>query len=250
MNRKIRSLLLAAPALCLTPLALAGPAHAQAAQAPAAEPVERLVALFSNDDRNKQLFRKLIDVDMPQALTTDPDIAWLEESCPGAVKAMLQAGEPELWRGFLEDEAEFKQGLIAIFSAYPADHVAGMADFFDSPGGRKLFDNAFANVTYDETLTSIMSSEDGNPSAGALERDRQATERRLRDSMDPSEMADLDYQLRTAPWYGNIKDAMPKVTALRSRIDSAPPVAEEDAKLEKMMFSGLRSHMKSCGIEF
>ncbi|MCP5397001.1 MAG: hypothetical protein H6918_09795 [Sphingomonadaceae bacterium] len=251
MDRKIHTLLLAAAAVTLAPFAAAPVALAQTAEAqPGLSDAQRLASLMSNEERNEELFSNLIDVQMPQAVLADPDVAFLEENCPGSVKAMLQAGRPELWRGFVEDEAEFKAGLVDIFLAYPPDHLAGMVQFFESPGGRKLFDTAFRSASYDATLASIVANGDSMPSEDALERDRQATERRLRDAIDPSEMADMDYQLRTAPWYPSIMDALPKVKALRSRIDTAPTTAEEDARLDKLMMGGLTGHLKKrCGIE-
>ncbi|MBD3730526.1 MAG: hypothetical protein IE933_12555 [Sphingomonadales bacterium] len=233
----------AAPAmLSLAPAPLA----AQAAPA-TGDAYDELLDLFTDPARADDTFKRMLFEALPQALLANPDVAALEQRCPGATTAMMKAGEPNLHKSFLRDQQTYRSGLSTILhEELTPQQAAEMAEFFRDPKRRQVFELAFESNDFANLAASVAADPEGEISQEAIDADEAKAARTLRDRIGPADYADIDYAFRTAPWYPALMRAMPRVNALRSQIDKAAPDPQEDAELEQLMTGALEVHLQLC----
>lgn len=244
---RARHILLAVGLATGLPAITAQPLQAEETQPQTAEPFEQLALALSEPERNEAGFERMMTETLPNALKSDPNIAMLEQACPGATKAMLDGGRDNLYAGFQRDEAEFRAGSATIFrEEMTPEEARQAAEFFSSAQGRKVFELAFDNLSLDSVIAEAIENEDGQVSEEALERDNAETARKVRDKFDPAEYAELNFAYRTAPWKPAFDRAMPRIAKLRDTINSKPPAPDDDALLEAAMSAALTAHMATC----
>ncbi len=194
-------------------------------------------------------FHRILEVDMPAVLGSDPNIAAIERVCPGTIHAVIEAFTPTLTelndRGVAEYRAALRELLGARLSAVDAGEAA---EFFASDVGHRFLRTISGQSGMRNSLKSAMDSE-GEIDRGAFQRDQQQAVLDGIAELGPADIRAINEAVATSSWGKAFAGLSGQIVDLRYRITNTKLTPEEELQFEKLSAEAVDAHMETCGSE-
>ncbi|WP_284126648.1 DUF2059 domain-containing protein [Parerythrobacter aestuarii] len=209
-------------------------------------PFERLAAALNPPAMDLQAFDTLMSTSFRSTLKMDPNIADLEQMCPGSLDALIDGGYPRLREGFLADQDRFRAEAAALFEArLSAEDAAEVASIYESPMGQRLVQKITNNSSIDFAMQQSLQDPEGDLTAETLQKDRDRTLRNTLRDLSPEEEAELGEMFSSSKGFLAFMVIGEELNALRARVE-LESANEDDPELEKAMEDALMAHLGDC----
>jgi len=230
-----------AGALVFFAVLFAAPLNAQQS-----DPYQALVAELASPEAFDLALRRLLESDMPAAFRSDPDIAVLEEDCPGLIQALVNASTPMLTELNAQGLKEYRVSLRDLLAArLNADEARQAADFFTSELGRRFVRTVSAEATLGGSLTSSLSNEAGSIDRRAFEQDQQASVRSGLAALSPADLQAVN-MIFASDWGRAFAALSPEIQELKYRLVNADLTPEQGATVEELSAKAATAYLEAC----
>lgn len=147
-------------------LALAAPAVAQPATAPAVQADRstemlslELSRILNSEAATQAQLRKMIDETMPNSFAKDPNFQMLEDAYPGITGQAIRAMAPHLEASIGQSLPEMQAEVAVVYRRhFDAAELRELIEFYSSPLGRKLIAGVSEQADFSASLDSAVAS--------------------------------------------------------------------------------------------
>ena len=227
-------------ALCAVFLSAPGAILAQSVPAEqSSDPHERIYAvLLSGFDQGVALDRTLEE--MRRQFALNPDIAQFEESNPGTIAALSEAARPIIAAMSKRINAAYRPRMISLLrSELTLEEAEDIADFYASPFGKKVIAANAANTQSANVMRAAVDQQE--ITTADVQADLVATGGAVLESLSQSELTELYREVAARPGLAKLTALLPKIAAVRAKMERELPTAREEQQLDRAFTSILKA---------
>jgi hypothetical protein len=207
---------------------------------------EDLVAEMASNESFDIATHRLLEVDLPAAFRSDPNIAAVEAECPGAVDGLMMAATPMFNQLDQEGRKEYRNALYDLLVArMSAEDARAAAEFFGSDLGRRFVRSVSEQSSLSNSLTSAIANDEGSIDRDAFELDQRSSAQSGIEALSDTDKIALGRALQSS-WGRVMSELSPEIVNLRYRITNADLTPEQNAALEGLMAKSLEAHFDAC----
>jgi hypothetical protein len=207
---------------------------------------DALVAVLASNESFDIASRRLLEVDLPAAFRSDPNIQEIEAECPGAVEALLVATTPMFKELDQEGRRDYRAALRNLLPTRMSEADArAAAEFFGSDLGQKFVRSISEQSTLSNSLSSAMSNDEGSIDRDAFERDQLNAARGGLEALSDFEKLSVNRALQTS-WGEAINDLSPEIMTLKYSIMNAEMTPDQNAALDAVIGETIDAHFDAC----
>lgn len=211
---------------------VAPPCAAQPATpvAAAATPYERVYDTLVAQTDDGPLIESALDW-LELELAGDPNIAALEAANPGMIEAFRHSVRPVIVSYSQRVKLAYRPRMIALLEdGLTEAEAAEIADFYESPIGRRLVSGVSSNYRADAVLGTIQS--DTRVTAADVRRDMDDASATTLQGLSAEEQQALYREIAAHPAIAKLVPVVPRIAALRAQMEEEPMIAEEEAAIQ------------------
>lgn len=221
---------------------------AQSADAPEAELANvhaQLYALFeSGVDQNA--IHDGMAASMKDLFLQDPDFQLIESAYPGATDRIVASIRPVLVEYSERVRIEYRPRMIdALRSELSDAETREIITFYSSPIGRRVLALSSASYRPDSVLSTL--KEDRATTSDDVKEDLNRTAAAAIGSMTKAEQQEFVMAIISNPALAKLQNVMPKITALRAKMEEEPMSSSEEKRLEATMEKAIARIMAEAG---
>lgn len=230
------------PVVLALALTLPLPAHAQTVS-----PYQALVDALASRERLMENFGTDAVTLMVEEARRDPELAAMDEECPGTFDLMGKASLPYLVESHERAVAEYRTKLVALFEGrLKPEDAKNAAAFYSSEDGKYLIGLAQKNESVDNVLADVRKNDDGTVSAAAFAADRQVMQDRIRTDGDKGRLQKIGWGLITSSWFAPFEKLKPEMHGLELELVNDDFSPEEEAAFDAALENAMTAHFEAC----
>lgn len=226
----MKNLILIIGASLLTPVPALAQEVPQPAEAPSQTPYQQLYSVFEAGVNNAAINDGMVEA-MKGMFAKDPVMSAMNELNPGLIDAVAESTRPVLGEYSERVRIAYRPRMVAILeSELTTAETAEIIDFYTSPIGQKVMGLVSNNYRPDAVLDTVTSNR--QTTSQDVEKDLMNSTTAAIGEMSPAELSEFMTEMMARPAMMKLNNVMPKITALRAKMEEEPLTPDEDARLQ------------------
>lgn len=213
-------------------LPVSAPATAQASSAQS-NVYERIYDAVNAGADRSALHDSLVEA-VKRSFANEAVFQALEQESPGLIEDIGDAIRPVLIGYSERVRADYRPRMVALFrETLTQEEAVGVAEFYESPIGRRMIQGVSENYRADAVLENAASGD--TVTVEQVQEDTDATTAATIADLSEEERAQLIQAALANPAMAKMREMGPQMAALRAEMEEAPMTPSEEKQMEAAM---------------